>query len=344
MPQQMYMKRCLELAINGFPAVMPNPMVGCVIVHENCIIGEGFHTAFGKPHAEVNAINSVENKKLLKSSILYVNLEPCSHHGKTPPCADLIIKHKIPAVVIASTDPNPQVAGQGIQKLKDAGIEVQSGFMDAESREMNARFNCFHEKRRPYIILKFAKSRDGFMATANKTQTWITNIYSQMMVHQWRGEEHAILVGKNTAEIDNPRLTNRFDSRPNPLRVVFDSKLELPESLHVFDKSASTLIINEIKENRSSQPEFIKIQFDKQLLDKLMKELYARSVQSLIVEGGAKTLQSFIDQDLWDEARVFSGSIDFHKGIRAPLVSGQLVKQMDIKGDQLIIYRNKQHE
>jgi len=344
MQHQIYMQRCLQLAANGFPAVMPNPMVGCVIVHKDEIIGEGYHIAYGRPHAEVNAINSVKDKDLLKESTLYVNLEPCSHHGKTPPCADLIIEKKIPHVVIGACDPNTQVAVNGIKKLNDAGVQVTSGILREEAQELNKRFYMFHKKKRPFIILKYAKSKDGFMAPAEQKQVWISNEFSQQLVHQWRGEEQAILVGTKTAKIDNPQLNNRFDNNPDPLRLVIDKNLKLSNSLNLFDQRIQTIVINE-KDNRSlPKLAYVKMQFDHTLPQQILDYLYSKSIQSLIIEGGAFTLQSFIDQELWDEARVFTGVVELQYGMPAPPLKGEIIQKRMIEKDELIIYRNQVNE
>jgi diaminohydroxyphosphoribosylaminopyrimidine deaminase/5-amino-6-(5-phosphoribosylamino)uracil reductase len=340
MSHQTFMQRCLSLAQNGFPAVMPNPMVGCVIVHEDKIIGEGFHIQFGKAHAEVNAINSVKNPDLLKESRLYVNLEPCSHQGKTPPCADLIIDKKIPHVVIASVDPNPDVAGNGIRKLKVAGIHVETGILEKEAIELNKRFYTFHQKHRPYIILKYAHTRDGYFAPRGGKQQWITNEYSKKRVHQWRGEEQAILVGYNTAKIDNPQLTNRFDKKANPLRMVIDRRLKLPNRFHLLDQCCPTIVVNELDERSLPNLKYKKMSFDHSLPQQILDYLYKKSIQSLIIEGGAFTLQSFIDLNLWDEARIFMGDVEWVHGIPAPKIMAEAVDEEHIENDVLTIYRN----
>ncbi len=338
------MNRCLQLAAKGFPAAMPNPMVGCVIVHQNDIIGEGFHHAYGLPHAEVNAIKSVKNKSLLKTSTLYVNLEPCSHYGKTPPCTDQILQHKIPQVIVASTDPNPQVAGEGISKLLQAGIQVDSGIMEVESRELNARYYTFHEKKRPYVILKLAKSQDGFMSSIDDKQVWISNEYSRLLVHKWRGEEQAILIGSHTARIDNPQLNNRFDQNPDPLRIVIDQNLALSNNLHLFDRSVPTLVINEKKTLEEKNLEYVQMKFDSSLTKQIFDYLFKKSIQSIIIEGGPFTLDSFIQQNIWDEARVFIAPFDIVNGKKAPSIPAPVEKKLDIKGDQLLIYRNQANE
>jgi diaminohydroxyphosphoribosylaminopyrimidine deaminase/5-amino-6-(5-phosphoribosylamino)uracil reductase len=335
-----FMNRCFELAALGFPMVMPNPMVGCVIVCDDKIIGEGFHTGFGKAHAEVNAIASVKDKSLLSKSRLYVNLEPCSHHGKTPPCADLIIESKIPEVIIATMDPNPQVAGKGIQLLKKAGVTVKSGILEKEASLLNRRFLTFYEKKRPYIILKYAQTADGFLADSNNNSKWISNEFSRMLVHKWRGEEMGILVGYNTALVDNPQLNNRFNELKNPLRIVIDPELNLPESLHIFDKSINTLIINYKKEESEQNLSYIQIRRNKELLPQIFEILTKKEIQSVIVEGGAKTLKLFFDTNLWDEARVFTSPGYFGKGIKAPEIKIQPIKTTNSDNDQLNLFIN----
>jgi len=340
------MSRCLELSEKGLGTVAPNPLVGCVIVHENKIIGEGYHQCFGGPHAEVNAINSIKDKKLLENSTLYVTLEPCSHFGKTPPCADLIIRNKIPRVVIASSDPNPLVSGKGVEKLKAAGIIVETGISEKEYEWINRRFFTFFHKQRPYIILKWAQTKDGFIDIDRTDEspkiTWITNEASRILVHKWRTEEQAILIGTKTAMNDNPTLTSRFWKGKNPLRVVLDRNLTLSKNLNVFNKEASTLVFTSSQKfSNSEHINFSLIDFGKNLIPDILHELYSRKIQSVIVEGGAKTLKSFIDADLWDEVRVFTGDITFKKGIKAPEISGKKYSNQNIGTSKLNILLNK---
>jgi len=328
------MRRCLELASKASGYTAPNPMVGAVIVCNGRIIGEGFHRKYGEPHAEVNAIDSVREKKSLEKSILYVNLEPCSFHGKTPPCVDLIITSRIPHVVVGSTDPNPLVAGRGIEKLRAAGIEVTEHVLEEECERLNIRFNTFHRKHRPYIILKWAQTADGFIDVNRDPNsvgrpTWITGWYEQTLVHKWRTEEQAIMVGTNTAIADNRFLNVRRWQGHQPLRITLDRNLRLPSSLNLFDGSQPTLVFTEKQppvgaELASAHFHDIKnvqystIPFDENLPNHIINELYNRNIISLLIEGGAQLLQTFIDVGLWDEARIFTGKIMFGEGVKAP--------------------------
>lgn len=327
-----YIKRCLQIAKNGLGTTRPNPMVGAVIVHNNSIIGEGFTSAYGGPHAEVNAVNSVKNKSLLKNSTIYVLLEPCSHFGKTPPCSDLIIKHSIPNVVIGCIDDNPEVAGKGVAKLKAHGCNVVVGVLEKECKEHFKRFFTYHNKKRPYIILKWAETEDGFIApeTKDKQQpVWITNTYSRQLVHKWRAEEQAILVGTNTVIEDNPSLTVRDYSGENPIRIVIDKSNKLDESYKIFDASAQTIRLTKNE-----------LDFNQPLASQICRILHQQNINSVIIEGGAKTLQTFIDEGLWDEARVFIGKAEFKSGTKAPNLNGRLISEKHIKEDLLKIYKN----
>jgi len=331
------MQRCLDLAEKAIGYVAPNPMVGCVIVHNGQIIGEGYHQQFGKAHAEVNAINSVsaENEHLLAESTLYVSLEPCSHHGKTPPCADLIVKNKISKVVIASNDPNPQVAGKGIQKLLDAGIEVITGILKTEAGFLNRRFMTFHLKHRPYIILKWAESADGYMAPDEPKQVWLSNEYSKKLVHQWRSEEQAIMVGKRTVEIDDPELTVRLVEGKNPARIIIDRNLSIPATKKIFHSTAPVFLFSEIKQLTDGHIHFEQIDFSQPVIPQILKNLAAKQIQSIIIEGGPTTLQYFIDANLWDEARVFAAPVNLGSGKASPKLNGLLMKEELVKEDKL---------
>ena len=348
MPQhEIYMRRCLELAQLGLGNVSPNPMVGAVIVHNDNIIGEGYHQKYGGPHAEVNAINQVINNfsnyaELLRQSTIYVSLEPCAHYGKTPPCADLIIKHQVPKVVVGCRDPFEQVNGKGIEKLQAAGIEVISGILEEECKWLNRRFFTRVQKHRPYIILKWAQTADGFFAPADSSQLWITGLESRKLVHQWRGEEDAILVGTNTAAIDNPQLNVRYGMGKLPKRIVIDRKLKLSKHLHVFDQSVETLVFNEIKTEFDGKIKYIGLEdFERFVPQYILYQLYLQDIQSVIIEGGAKTLNSFIDAGLWDEARIFTGETVLNNGIKAPEVKGTIADEIFSGTDQLkIIYNN----
>ncbi|WP_098946187.1 bifunctional diaminohydroxyphosphoribosylaminopyrimidine deaminase/5-amino-6-(5-phosphoribosylamino)uracil reductase RibD [Pseudalgibacter alginicilyticus] len=329
---EIYIRRCIQIAKNGLGTTRPNPMVGSIIVHNNKIIGEGFTSKYGGNHAEVNAINSVSNKKLLRESTIYVILEPCSHFGKTPPCSDLIIEHNIPTVVIGCIDEHEKVAGKGIEKLKNAGCHVIVGILEKECKNHLKRFFTFHNKKRPYIILKWAETTDGFIAPLTKNEqkpVWITNRFSRQLVHKWRAEEQAILVGTNTILQDNPSLTTRDWIGENPIRIVIDQKEKLSKQLAVFNNTSKTISIT------NSNIDFTK-NIAKQICDILFKE----NINSIIIEGGAKTLQTFINENLWDEARVFIGTIQFKDGTKAPLLPKQSNSEEKITTDILKIYKN----
>jgi diaminohydroxyphosphoribosylaminopyrimidine deaminase/5-amino-6-(5-phosphoribosylamino)uracil reductase len=337
------MDRCLELARLGAGSVSPNPMVGCIIVYDGEIIGEGFHEKYGEAHAEVNAVRTVKNQTLLNNCTLYVSLEPCSHFGLTPPCSDLIIEKKIPRVVIGTIDSFAKVAGKGIEKLKKAGIDVRVGILEKECREINKRFFTFHEKKRPYIFLKWAETADGFIdfdRTKNQfgEPTWITGEKALVRVHQMRAVEDAILVGTNTALKDNPSLTVRHCAGRNPLRLVIDNQLRLPENLNLFDGTVKTIVFNSLKDEVIGNIEFVKIDFGKKMIHQILKKLYQQNIQSLIVEGGKQLLESFIQENLWDEAFRFVGNKQFTSGIKAPQISGTIVHTEKTDGDQLYIY------
>lgn len=317
-----YMHRCLELAGNGLGQVAPNPMVGSVIVYGEEILGEGYHAVYGEAHAEVNAIGAVKRKDLLSRSTLYVNLEPCAHQGKTPPCADTIIKHGIPRVVIGTGDPYPEVAGKGIEKLRASGIEVVVNVLEEECKELNRRFFSFHRKKRPYVILKWAQTLDGFLGRFpdSAEDKWITNEQSKRLVHKWRSEEQAILVGTNTALQDNPHLTTRLYEGKHPLRVVLDRRGRIPASHHLLDGETPTLVITEMSQPARNNVEHAAIDFSEDPLPQILDVLTGKAIQSVIVEGGKQLLDSFIAANLWDEARVFIGNKTFHEGIPAPSV------------------------
>jgi diaminohydroxyphosphoribosylaminopyrimidine deaminase/5-amino-6-(5-phosphoribosylamino)uracil reductase len=335
-----YMQRCLDLAIKGLGRVAPNPMVGCVIVREGKIIGEGSHQQFGEAHAEVNAIRSVANEDLLKESTLYVNLEPCTHFGKTPPCADLIIREGIPRVVIASVDPYPEVSGKGIKKLQSAGIEVTQGVLKRESDYLNRRFITFYTRHRSYVILKWAQSKDGFMALNEPKQFWFTNAASKELTHKWRSEEEAILVGRNTVEVDDPELTVRLWNGTNPLRVIIDEDLTLNGNKNVFNNEADTLVFNQKTPRVEGRTRFVKIDFGNNVEQQVMSELHKLKILSVIIEGGATTLNHFIEQGLWDEARIFTSNHILKDGKRAPLLAGQVVEEEQMETDTLRIITN----
>lgn len=339
-----YIKRCIELAGNGLGFTYPNPMVGSIIVYEDRIIGEGWHRKAGEAHAEVNAINSVKDQSLLKKSTIYVSLEPCSHFGKTPPCSDLIIDKGIKNVVIGTMDPFAKVAGRGMKKLMDAGCKVKVGVLEKECFELNKRFFTFHKKGRPYIILKWAETRDGFIAPESrdtKRPVWITNKYSGQLVHKWRSEETAILAGTNTAIEDNPMLNVRKWTGENPVRLIVDRELKIPGTAAIFDKSQKTIIFCNEKPSGSEDPGLIyeEIDFSANISQAICDVLYKHELQSVIVEGGSNLLQQFIDSQLWDEARVFTGNTSFSEGIKAPDLHGTLKEERKIETDNLKIYR-----
>ena len=335
-----FIDKCIRLARKGALDVSPNPMVGCVIVYDGEIIGEGYHKEYGKNHAEVNAINSVKDKSILKNSILYVNLEPCCHHGKTPPCTDLIIKYNIPKVVIGCIDTFSKVSGQGIKKLKDNSVEVIYGVLEKDCIELNKRFFCYHIKKRPYIILKWAKSKDNFIAPINQEKPfWMTCEKSKKLVHSWRAEEDAILVGRKTVVADNPSLTVRMSEGKNPLRIVIDKELKLNEKSNVFDDQAETIVFNNIKSTIVDKTTYLKADFNN-LNQDILNQLYNRDILSLIIEGGAITINSFIEKNLYDEIRVFTTDKILIKGVNSPeLPDINLIETSIINNDKLEVYK-----
>ncbi len=342
-----YMHRCLELAALGLGTVSPNPMVGAVVVLDDKIIGEGYHQKYGEAHAEVNAINQVVSRfpnsdELLKQATIYVSLEPCAHYGKTPPCADLIIKHQILNVVIGCRDPFAQVDGKGIEKLNAAGINVIVGVLETECQRLNRLFFTRVKKHRPYVILKWAQTADGFFAPEDSTQYWITGTEARKLVHQWRTEEDAILVGKNTAAIDNPQLNVRYAQGKAPKRVVIDRRLELRGDLNLFDQSVETFIFNEVKTDVDGKNKYIALEdFERYVPQYILFQLYLQDIQSIIIEGGAKTLNSFIEAGLWDEARIFTSEKELKQGIKAPAINGRITGEYLVGGDKLKIIINQ---
>ncbi len=344
--QEKYIKRCIELAQNGFGTTYPNPMVGSVIVYEDKIIGEGWHKKAGEPHAEVNAVRSVKDKSLLKKATIYVSLEPCSHFGKTPPCCDLIIANEIPNVVVGTVDPNEKVAGNGIKKLIAAGINVTVGVLEKECNELNKRFFTFHQQKRPYIILKWAESQNGFLAPEkemdqDRKPVWITNQYSRQLVHKWRSEEQAILVGTQTVIDDNPKLNTRDWAGNNPVRVVLDQNNRISKDSFIFDDTIKTIVFTKSEINSSTENTvFEMIDFNQNIIPQILTVLHQNQIQSIIIEGGLKTLQAFIDQAIWDEARIFIGKTTFSKGTKAPIIQKKTTTKTCIKTDELIYVRN----
>lgn len=338
------MLRALQLAEIGRGQVSPNPMVGCVIVHNDQIIGEGWHQKYGNWHAEVNAVNSVQDPSKLSESTVYVTLEPCSHFGKTPPCADLLVQHRVKKVVICNDDPFPLVAGKGIEKLRNAGIEVEKGLLAEKGRDLNARFFTFVEKKRPYIILKWAETADGFIAGENYAPVKISNALSHKLAHKWRSEEDAIMVGTNTARYDNPKLNTReWQGAKNPIRIVVDRQLQLDQSLNLFDNTQDTWILNELTDKIEDKNKYIKVAFGESFIENAMQALYQRKIQSVYVEGGTTLLQSFIQANLFDEIRVFRSSNQLFKGIAAPNVpkNVDLIEKQNLMDDELSIYKHR---
>lgn len=337
------MQRCLELAQLGAGWTAPNPMVGCVIVVDNLIVGEGYHKSYGGPHAEVNAINSLDDKSLLDGATVYVSLEPCSHFGKTPPCADLLVQSNVKTVVIACRDTNPAVAGKGIDRLKKAGIEVIEGVLEKESRELNKRFFTFHEKQRPYVILKWAQTLDGFLDKSrgmnDKGVNWISQPETKALVHKWRGEEQSILVGRNTIINDNPSLTVRDYKGKNPVRIVIDSQLQISGDVNIYSQEAPTIVFNRIRNEKKENVEWVKIKetSTKNILD----ELYKRGIISVFVEGGSRTLQYFIIDNVWDEARVIVGNKRFEEGMKAPIINRVPIASHPFGEDMVYYYSRR---
>ncbi len=348
-----YINRCIELAKNGLGTTFPNPLVGAVIVYNDEIIGEGWHQKAGASHAEVNAINAVKNKELLKNSTIYVSLEPCSHYGKTPPCSDLIVRSKIKKVVIGALDTNSLVSGKGVEYLIKNGCEVELCVLEKECLALNKRFYTFHNKKRPYIILKWAQSKDGFMDVDRNINgieqakpTWISNLYSRQLVHQFRAEEQAILVGTETVLKDNPKLDVRNWAGKSPIRIILDQSLRIPTDYQIFDGLAKTIVF--VDKNTMVNQIYFKIpnliieliNFKENVIEQVLKVLHQHEIQSVIVEGGKQTLDSFITANLWDEARVFVGTPTFVKGVKVPTITGIKIQESVIFDDILTIYQN----
>ncbi|WCM43083.1 bifunctional diaminohydroxyphosphoribosylaminopyrimidine deaminase/5-amino-6-(5-phosphoribosylamino)uracil reductase RibD [Flavobacterium sp. CBA20B-1] len=345
---EQFMYRALFIAQKGLSAAMPNPSVGAVIVHKDTIIGEGSTSAFGGSHAEVNAINSVKNKELLKESTLYVTLEPCSHYGKTPPCADLIVKMQIPNVVIGCVDPYTEVAGKGIEKLKNAGVQVIVGVLEKECIASNQRFFTFIQKKRPYIILKWAASADGFIAPTEKNgqkPVWISNNYSRQLTHKWRSEEMAILVGTKTVLDDNPSLTTRDFVGKNPVRIYIDANHKIDTSFAITNSASKTICLcAEFPLKPVDQIIYKKIDFT-DLPAEVNRICVEENIQSIIIEGGSHTLQQFIDAELWDEARVFKSDVILKDGIKAVELNNTVaVSQQKIQNNILTYYKNQNND
>jgi diaminohydroxyphosphoribosylaminopyrimidine deaminase/5-amino-6-(5-phosphoribosylamino)uracil reductase len=343
-----YIKRCIDLAKKGLGTTSPNPAVGSIIVYQNKIIGEGYTSPYGGNHAEVNAINSTKDKSLLSKATIYVSLEPCNHFGKTPPCSDLIVKYKIPNVVIGCVDPFEKVAGTGIEKLKANGCNVIVGVLEQECIDSNKRFFTYQNKKRPFIILKWAETKDKFISPhlsslpkgEEAKPIWITNKYSQQLVHKWRAEEDAILIGTNTALNDNPKLNVRNWVGKNPVRIVLDRALRIPKNYHIYNGLVKTIILTEKKEQSNDSVTFERIDFSKNIALQICNILIEYKLISLFVEGGKQTLETFIEADLWDEARIFIGDTSFNKGLKAPTIKGNIISETGIKSDLLKILIN----
>lgn len=335
---ELFMQRCFDLALQGSGKVAPNPLVGAVIVYDGRIIGEGYHAQYGGPHAEVNAINSVEKSDaaLIQLSRLYVNLEPCSHTGKTPPCTNLIIEKKIPEIIIGMQDPNPLVAGKGIEQLKQAGCQVNTGVLQSAAAHLNRRFLIWMKKKRPYIILKWAQTMDGFIGKENR-EVSISHHYSNTLVHKWRSEEAAILVGTNTAMTDDPQLDSRHWNSINPVRMVLDRNLQLPDTLHLFDGSIPTVVFTAQQKTNTRQADYVTINFEEAVIEQLLTKIYERNFQSVLVEGGQQLLQSFINSKLWDEARIIVAPELSGSGVPAPAVEAIPFSKEYLGHDELII-------
>jgi diaminohydroxyphosphoribosylaminopyrimidine deaminase / 5-amino-6-(5-phosphoribosylamino)uracil reductase len=351
---EQYMLRCIQLAQQGAGFTAPNPMVGAVLVCNHEIIGEGYHERYGEAHAEVNCINqAIQNGQTnkLQHSVLYVSLEPCAHFGKTPPCADLIIKHQIPKVVIGCRDPFKEVDGKGIEKLLAAGVKVTVDVLEAECRELNKRFFTFHQKQRPYIVLKWAQTKNKKIASLNLPQgetiasnsqrLFITNDFTNRLVHQWRSEEASILVGTNTALMDNPKLTNRYFNGKQPVRLVLDKALRVSSSANVMNSDAPTIIFNHQQHKEEGQPQYYQLKPDTNAVHQIIHALYHKKLQSVLVEGGAKLLQSFIDEGLWDEARVITNEeLIIDNGLPAPVLNNvRKYHEQQIMNDTIKFYK-----
>jgi diaminohydroxyphosphoribosylaminopyrimidine deaminase/5-amino-6-(5-phosphoribosylamino)uracil reductase len=338
----LFMDRALELAALGGRAVMPNPMVGAVVVRNGEIIGEGYHARYGEPHAEVHALEAVKDRSQLADATIYVSLEPCAHFGKTPPCADLLVNSGIRKVVVGCLDPNPKVSGKGVQKLRDAGIEVYERVRERECILLNRRFMTYQLLKRPYIILKWAETADRFIARADGSSKWISSEFSRRTTHRWRAQEMSILVGTRTALLDNPRLTVRHVQGVNPLRLVIDKNLALPNSLEIFNQETPTWIFNYQEEKTVGTTTWKKVPSDKPIPQQICDALFAEKISSLFIEGGAHTLQSFIDSDLWDEARVCQSPRIFGTGIPAPTLGVSGVTSMPSGKDRIEVFQHPQ--
>lgn len=334
------MHRCLQLAALGKGNVAPNPMVGAVIVHNEKIIGEGYHQQFGEAHAEVNAVNSVDNQEILSECTIYVSLEPCSHFGKTPPCADLLVEKNFKRVVVGTLDAHAKVFKKGIKRLEDHGIDVTVGVCEAECLELNRAFFTFHEKKRPYVLLKWAQTKNGLLDNSEGKQgevSWISSRETQVKVHGWRNEYQSILVGKNTVLNDDPSLTIRAVKGKNPIRIVLDSQNEIPSNATVKDSNVQTIVFNKEKEGNENGVQYI--QLNDLNPQHILESLFKQQIQSVLIEGGGSVLQSFIDANLWDEARIITGNTNFSSGTQAPNIEGQKIREEVFYGDHISYLR-----
>jgi diaminohydroxyphosphoribosylaminopyrimidine deaminase/5-amino-6-(5-phosphoribosylamino)uracil reductase len=341
--RELYMSRCLQLARIAGGHVAPNPMVGAVLVCDDLIIGEGYHEHFGGDHAEPNAIHSVKDPELLKNATMYVSLEPCSYYGKTPPCADLIVSCGIPRVIIGTLDPNPKVSGRGVEILRKAGVEVTVGVMEDECRELNKRFFIFQEQKRPYVLLKWAQTRDGFIdrirTDASESPLLISNNITKQLTHKMRSENQAILVGANTVLLDNPTLTVRNWSGKSPVRIAIDRQGRIPENFNILDGSIPTLVFTEKEKLNKNRVEFIQINFDADNLKTILNEIYRRNINSVMVEGGASILNSFIEAGLWDEANIEVSPVKITEGVKAPVLDLQPVYRNSFEGHEWLFFK-----
>lgn len=338
------MARCLQLAKLGESHVAPNPMVGSVIVCNGEIVGEGWHRRFGEPHAEPNAINSVKNAELLQNATLYVNLEPCSHFGKTPPCANLIVKNKIPRVVVGTLDPNPKVSGRGVEILRSAGVEVVVGVLEPECRELNKRFFIFQEQKRPYVLLKWAQTQDGYIdknrTAPDQKALAISNSITSQLTHKMRSENQSIMVSTNTVLLDNPTLTVRNWTGRNPVRVAIDRQGRIPEKSNLLDGSVPTIVLTEVEKLPKTHVEYVPVKFDGDNPLRFLEKLYERNIHSVLVEGGAQLLKSFIDSGCWDEANVEVSPVHVSDGVKAPTLNAMPAGCQVFNGHEWFFYRN----
>ena len=339
--QEKYMQRCIALARRGLGAVAPNPMVGAVLVYEDQIIGEGWHAKDGEAHAEVNCLQSVDatNTDKIPKATLFVSLEPCAHYGKTPPCTNLIIQRKIQRVVVGCVDPFKEVAGKGINQLRDAGVEVIVGVLEKECIDLNKRFFTYHEKKRPYVILKWAQTADKKIAVDTGKRLYISGEATNKFVHQWRSEEQAILIGANTALYDNPKLTVRLVAGDNPIRLLIDPNLKTPITQDLFTDNNKTVVYNFHQKMRKDNLYYVELNKEKKMIPQILADCYERGIQSILVEGGAYTIQQFINEGIWDQARVIeNNSLAIGDGLAAPTLSHYILQHQEQLGKDLISY------